>query len=285
MDEQSSVDIPKATLNQMIEFIGSHNIREIWAVNVGNSLDVKHYILLLQNRGYLCSCLSIVQYGIVCRHYFQVMLVTKTAFFHIQFIPSRWYDDNKNVTREPFLVADKFTEDNVTYNSEEFTDSNTSLCLFNQNNNEFCEERLTIIEQKLIYGKLHGMYKKALNKALRSNFKSEQLINLLQEFTESESDLEDLNEINQEDEIIDKENVDPSMLKLQNPKKRIGKGRPLGTKRFKSSTEALKPKSRNQRHCRKCGKVGHYQKNCKVFIVVSVFTRVIISYIEIYYYN
>lgn len=49
MDEQSSVDIPKATLNQMIEFIGSHNIREIWAVNVGNSLDVKHYILLLQN--------------------------------------------------------------------------------------------------------------------------------------------------------------------------------------------------------------------------------------------
>ena len=78
-----------------------------------------------------------------------------------------------------------------------------------------------------------------------------------------------MNEINQEDEIIDKENVDPSMLKLQNPKKRIGKGRPLGTKRFKSSTEALKPKSRNQRHCRKCGKVGHYQKNCKVFIDVS----------------
>ncbi|CAB4431271.1 unnamed protein product [Rhizophagus irregularis] len=45
--------------------------------------------------------------------------------------------------------------------------------------------------------------------------------------------------------------------------KRSGKGRPLGTKRFKSSTEAPKPKSRNQRNCRKCGKVGHYQKNCK----------------------
>ncbi|RGB32222.1 hypothetical protein C1646_743972 [Rhizophagus diaphanus] len=139
--------------------------------------------------------------------------------------------------------------------------------LFNQYNNEFCEDRLTIMEQKLIYGKLHGMYKKVLNKALGSNSKSEQLINLLQEFTEDgESDFEELNEINEinpEDEISDKENVDPLMPTLRNLKKRCGKGRPLGTKRFKSSTEAPKPKSRNQRHCRKCGKVGHYQKNCK----------------------
>ena len=35
----------------MIEFVGSHNVREIWAVSVGNSLDIKHYILLLHNRG------------------------------------------------------------------------------------------------------------------------------------------------------------------------------------------------------------------------------------------
>ncbi|CAB4438476.1 unnamed protein product [Rhizophagus irregularis] len=65
---------------------------------------------------------------------------------------------------------------------------------------------------------------------------------------------------NPEDEIIDKENVDPLTPILRNPKKRSGKGRPLGTKRFKSSTDAPKPKSRNQRNCRKCGKVG---QNCK----------------------
>jgi hypothetical protein len=59
---------------------------------------------------------------------------------------------------------------------------------------------------------------------------------LLQEFTE-------YGEINREDEISDKVNIDPSVPMLQNPKKRCGKGRPLGTKRFKSSTEAHKPKS------------------------------------------
>ena len=107
------------------------------------------------------------------------------------------------------------------------------------------------------------MYKKALNKALQSNSKSEQLINLLQEFTEDrESDLDELDDINyQEDETSDKENIDPLVPILRNPKKRCGKGRPLGTKRFKSSTEIPKPKTRNQQHCRKCGKVGHYQKN------------------------
>ena len=91
------------------------------------------------------------------------MLVTKIAFFHVQFIPSQWYDDNKNVKKamqEPFLVADKFIQKNITYNYNDFTDSNTGLCLFNQYNNEFCKDRLTIMEQKLIYGKLHGMYKK-----------------------------------------------------------------------------------------------------------------------------
>ncbi|CAB4438339.1 unnamed protein product [Rhizophagus irregularis] len=64
----------------------------------------------------------------------------------------------------------------------------------------------------------------------------------------------------EEDEIIDKENVDPLTPILRNLKKRSGKGRSLGTKRFKSSTDAPKPKSRNQRNCRKCGKVG---QNCK----------------------
>jgi hypothetical protein len=254
----------------MIKFVGSSNIKEIWAINVSNSLDTKHYVLLLQNRGYLCSCLSIVQHGIICRHYFQVMLVTKTAFFHIQFIPSRWYDDKKNAsmaTQKAFLVADKFIQEDISYNYNEFTGFNTSLCLFDQHNNEFCEDRLMILEQKLVYGRLHGVYKKALHKAIGSNSKSEQLINLLQEFTEDvESDFEELDEINQEDEIGNKENVDPSIPVLQNPKKRSGKGRPLGTKRIKSSTETSKPKPRNQRHCKKCGKVGHYQKNCKVIL-------------------
>ena len=38
----------------------------------------------------------------------------------------------------------------------------------------------------MIYEKLHRIYKKALSKALQTNFKSQQLINLLEEFVENE---------------------------------------------------------------------------------------------------
>ncbi|GBB98860.1 hypothetical protein RclHR1_33410001 [Rhizophagus clarus] len=132
--KQISDDISKITLNQIIEFVRSHNVKEIWAINVENLLDTKHYVLLLQNQGYLCSCLLIIQCGIIYKHYFQ---------------------------------------ENITYNYDEVSDANTSLYLFNQNNNGFCEDQLTILEQKLIYNKLHEMYKKILNKALQSNSKSE----------------------------------------------------------------------------------------------------------------
>ncbi|CAB4386561.1 unnamed protein product [Rhizophagus irregularis] len=159
--------------------------------------------------------------GIICRRTY--------IYFH-----SRTYESNSTrdtVTKKigcPFVVillGGKYYDG--------FSDSNMTLCLFNQYNNEFCEDILTIMEQKLIYGKLHGI--------LSICYKNSQKM--------GESDFEELNEINKtnpEDEIIDKENVDPLMPILRNLKKRSGKGRPLGTKRFKTSTEAPKPKSRNK---------------------------------------
>ena len=119
--------------------------------------------------------------------------------------------------QEPFLFADKFMDNNqdIAYNYET-NESMTSLCLFNQNNNEFCEERLTVLEQQIIYGKLHGMYKKALNKALQTSSKSNQLINLLQEFAEEDDDeyQSDSNELNQVNNTNDKENTNPIELIL-----------------------------------------------------------------------
>ncbi|PKY35519.1 hypothetical protein RhiirB3_533214 [Rhizophagus irregularis] len=147
-------------------------------------------------------------------------------------------------------------------------DSKANLCLFNQYNNEFCEERLTVLDQQIIYGKLHGMYKKALNKALKNSSKSEELINLLQEFAEDEDDSQ-MDQIFEEDtsDKENEENVESSVPILQNPRKKRGKGRPVGTKRFKSSCEVSRTKTKMQRHCKQCGKVGHYQKNCKVLAI------------------
>jgi hypothetical protein len=77
------------------------------------------------------------------------MLMTKTAFFHIQFILFQLYDNNKNIEKvmqKLFLVVNKFIQKNIIYNYAKFNNSNTSLCLFNQNNNDFYKARLIIIE-------------------------------------------------------------------------------------------------------------------------------------------
>src|SRR5579859_1570564 len=116
--EEESADSPQATIEQLVEIGGRDNIKEIWEVKVGNSLKGKHHVVLLKNGAHLCSCLTIIRKGIVCRHYFQVMLCTQEARFHIRLIPSRWYQENKDVANEPFVVADKFnsvfiSEDNV----------------------------------------------------------------------------------------------------------------------------------------------------------------------------
>ncbi|CAG8679957.1 15508_t:CDS:2 [Cetraspora pellucida] len=135
--QEDSIDEPQATLDQMIEFAGLHNVKEIWAITFTQNM------ITLPNNSPI-----------------------------------------------PYLY------------------------LFREERADFREENITTFEQRIVYGKLHSMYKKALNKALEN-------------------------------------------------KKRKGKGRPLGTKRLKSSHEAVKPKVKQQCRCKRCGNVGHYQKNCK----------------------
>ena len=52
-----------------------------------------------------------------------------------------------------------------------------------------------------------------------------------------------------DERVIDKENVDPVPFHLQNPKVHRGKGRPVGTKRFKSAHGPSKLNSK-QRRCK-----------------------------------
>jgi len=75
----------------------------------------------------------------------------------------------------------------------------------------------------------------------------QQLIDLLQEFTEEEdsNDLSDPEEVLQDDNTSDKENKDLAMVILQNLKKRQGKDQLLGIKWFKSSYEDSKSIAKN----------------------------------------
>ena len=77
----------------------------------------------------------------------------------------------------------------------------------------------------------------------------------------SESEPED-EESDEKSDESDKENT--NVFQLQNPRIRRDKERPVGTKRFKASHEKNQSKNSKQRCCKKCGRLGHYQKNCNV---------------------
>ena len=94
-----------------------------------------------------------------------------------------------------------------------------------------------------------------------------QLIGILEDFaneSEPESEVEDEDDEDEDkienEEDSDKENEDA--IQLQNPKIKRGKGRPVGTRRYKASHKKGQDKTKQQRRCKKCGNLGHYQKNC-----------------------
>ena len=75
-------DARQITAACMISNINKDQISSMWAVNVENKLVEKHFIILLINGSHYCSCLSLINRGIICRHYFQIMLRSPAARFH-----------------------------------------------------------------------------------------------------------------------------------------------------------------------------------------------------------
>src|ERR1051325_2629141 len=257
--EDECAESPQATIDQLLDVGGRNNVKEIWAVNVGNSQTAKHHIVLLKNNAHICSCLMIVRKGIACRHYFQVMLRTCEAKFHIRLIPSRRYAKGKDSSCDPFIAADKFHD-----STNAIQKSNIAyLCTINKEKEDHIERQMNILDEKIMYGNLHGTYKRALQRALQSKSKSLCLIGILEDFTNENSESEDDDESDEKslDSDSDKENID--VFQLKNPKIRHGKSRPVGVRRYKASHEKDQgKKTKQQRRCKKCGNLGHYQKNC-----------------------
>ncbi|RIB20350.1 hypothetical protein C2G38_1964056, partial [Gigaspora rosea] len=54
----------------------------------------KHYIILLIDGGHLCTCLFIIHRGLVCAHFFHVIINSNVAKFNIGLIAKQWYKES-----------------------------------------------------------------------------------------------------------------------------------------------------------------------------------------------
>jgi broad-specificity NMP kinase len=246
----------------MITEVDEKNIQEVWKVTDLRPENSKHshFVIVIDSASYLCSCLSSISRGIVCRHYFQVMLHSKIAGFHIQMIPSRWYTNEKrdnNVVTEAFCFANQNAAENcpdriITPNPSTVPKTVTNVL------------RLAA-QRKQKYGEVWGLARQAAQLAIEHNNHSEMIIWLRKFIGQHKEVVPTLqnqdqppgnNQVDYAD--ADKEN---EFEQVENPLVSRRKGRPE-TKRYKSATEQ-KGKPRAKYTCSTCGHSGHNSARCQ----------------------
>ena len=252
----------------MISDINKDQIASMWAVAVENKCNIKHFVILLTNGSHYCSCLSLINRGIVCRHYFQIMLRSSEAKFHLRLIPSRWYYKNKDPSREPFLVASKFENENTPTVPQYNIPFLTAIHQTVSQDSITQHERLTDIQ---FYGKIARLTHKATMKTIRK--RDVRIVHILEEYLKDDEqnanidNIDELSEYNELEDIeSDKENHHPFILNNPNKTTR-SKGRPKGTKRIKAhheKTVCTSSPSNKRYKCGNCGGSGHNKRNCNV---------------------
>ena len=110
----------------LLKDIQLDDIVEIWEL-IGIAIAYKHYVVLLSDGGHLCTCMAIINCGIICAHFFQVMMNTKMATFHIGLIANRWYQEEKQdqdlsvvLQQQPIEISTKLQQESVNLTIPDF---------------------------------------------------------------------------------------------------------------------------------------------------------------------
>lgn len=217
--------------------------------------------------------MSLVTRGIVCRHYFSIMLRTSQAQFHIGFINSRWFiTTHLNIKNRPFFPASKF---NANLETSLLIESNNSLGFLDVIDDVSSTSINTLYvsfnQQRLYYANVHGLVKQANQIACKTC--DESFINLLKEYINKKNNEaltlerpENMESQSHLDELeVDQENIGQNQIR--NPIIRRPKGRPPGTARFKGPLENSSHSNiggQNQNKCGLCNNIGHNRATCSL---------------------
>ncbi|GBC36650.2 hypothetical protein GLOIN_2v1790588 [Rhizophagus irregularis DAOM 181602=DAOM 197198] len=246
---------PQINLKTLLEYVEQQYITSLWIIRPMVS-NWNHHILILNDGSFLCTCFTIINFGIPCRHFFCLMRYTSNAQFAMALINRRWFNDDK--------VFDSTIDTSITKSIKDSLIDTELVKKLSKQKQQFIEE--------------HECITKALNLAIKTDSVDE-LIGLCNRFMSSHIHLN----IQQTNGIYQN---DPNYI--PNPIVYKVRGRP--PKRLKSAVEISRNKRTfkelmninqtdeqnaktsaaaaevnlhcGQRKCKKCGQLGHYQKNC-----------------------
>lgn len=260
-------DTRQILFRSLIKTIPLEAIIEVWHVRATGTKGIGHYIILLNEGTHLCTCLLLINKGLVCRHFFRVGTYSRHATFHISIIPNRWYLDtniqpNNLLQQHPPIPVCGTTQEESVEMKKSINFQHFFLFRVDSHGSQ-----PAVKSSKAIYAELFGLSKKGIDCALKANMQHE-LVNLLKAFIYDAQ-----NKNVQEDEPLADVN-NPTIIKH--------KGRP--PKRFKSSVETSLSKGSKRvlkdstqvnitnhnvidetkgRRCGNCKQYGHYSKTCQ----------------------
>src|SRR5579862_9295397 len=86
-------DTQQILFQSLIKTIPPEAIIEVCHVRATRTKEIGHYVILLDEETHLCTCLLLINKGLVCHYFFHVGTYSWHATFHISIIPNRWYLD------------------------------------------------------------------------------------------------------------------------------------------------------------------------------------------------
>ncbi|CAG8627887.1 13833_t:CDS:2 [Cetraspora pellucida] len=288
-------DARHITLQAIIDEIGYEDIKEIWKVIDlhAEKRNHVHFVAIVNQISFLCSCLMSISKGIVCCHYFRVMMHSDMAAFHISMTPTRWYKDS-------YQDHETSKENNIIFNNEKVAlISALSNCTILMRKSVTKPVTASVakktIDKRNQYRRIWGLAREATQLAVDND--DSELIKTLTNYidkkknkqqTDKSLQLDTITTTNQEqDDQINRseehtadlgtnievlaqesgselENEEPAvnLVNIQNPSKVACKGRPL-KRRYISSIEKEQKQKRGgssvqgSYKCRMCGQLGH----------------------------
>jgi hypothetical protein len=269
-------DFRQAYLKSLLDSVSRESIMEVWRIIPYLATKSYQHIIILKDGTHLCTCLLLVSHGIVCRHFFKLMVENQNALFHVMLMPVRWLQDGvwENVDslyNEPFINAciQKSQNDNVLEFIPRHHDNIQEIQVRN------------CIQKKMEYGRIMGHFKKALNYSLEDDDQVDLDKIILAYIADKEAKREANTQLTNTDsnnvvKLSDGRvyNVDD----IKDPLVHHGKGRPPN-KRLKAFNEEVGVKRKHTnvscekgdievngniggRKCGICHKTGHYAPKC-----------------------
>ncbi|CAB5376007.1 unnamed protein product [Rhizophagus irregularis] len=263
-----SHDIPQIRLRELLNGISYNDITEIWEVSyIASKTSKSHYVVILKDATLLCTCMFIVNQGMICRHQFRVLIQSDNVIFHISHIHTRWF----NLSSDPPTNSTGF----ITIVNGEKNHTTIPLSYMNQlrTDNVYTPTIREKVNKKIQYGAAMSIAKTSIQIAVTEDVTAE-LIGILTQFIMKyrrstglsiEKSTESLQD-SQGSSIQD--NLQPlSVLPdISNPEYHKSKGRP--PKRYKSTVENNRITSGKpddvtvQKTCSYCSGKGHNICGC-----------------------